>query len=110
MLWPNIRDLPVHVLPQLATTCQLWPVLRTAERNTILLSSMSVKRHSVLVCRANQYGQTRRETALSYYIWPDFDIQLRSKQGLAATHTLLNFPFQTIKYTPYKEDIKVAPR
>lgn len=70
MLWPNIRDLPVHVLPPLATTCQPQPVLRTAERNAILPNSMLLRPHSVLVCRANQYGQTRRETALSNYIWP----------------------------------------
>jgi hypothetical protein len=70
MLWPIIRNPPVHVPPSLATTCQLQPVSRKAERNTISLLPHASKK----TFRTGLPGKPVRANLLtmvwSDYIWP----------------------------------------
>lgn len=70
MLWPIIRSLPAHVLPPLATTYQLRPVSRKAERNAILL----IGKHHKMPFRAGLPGKPARantmNTASIDYNWP----------------------------------------
>jgi hypothetical protein len=70
MLWPIIRNPPVHVPPSLVTTCQLQPVSRKAERNTISLLPHASKK----TFRTGLPGKPVRANLLtmvwSDYIWP----------------------------------------
>jgi hypothetical protein len=79
MLWPIIRNPPVHVPPSLATTCQLQPVSRKAERNTISLLPHASKK----TFRTGLPGKPVRANLLtmvwSDYIWPNRDVRERRK-------------------------------